>query len=379
MKFAFNAEQEALRKAARSFLQVHSSPQQVRKAMASEAGYDPEVWRRIGSELGWPSIIIPAEYGGSGLTYVELVALMEEMGRVLLCAPFFSSVCLAGNALLIGGSKAQKQEHLPGIAAGKTIATLAYTEANGRWDASGIAAVARRDGGDFILNGTKTFVLDGHTAGLLLVAARREGSRGDAGVSVFLVPSDTAGLERRRLPTMDQTRKQAEITLQGVRVPPSALLGEEGTGWCIVRETVARAAVTLSAEQVGGAQHCLDTSVEYATQRVQFGRPIGSFQAIKHKCADMFLQVESARSASYYAGWAAATDDPELPVLASLAKAYCSDAYFHCAAESVQIHGGIGFTWEHDIHLYFKRAKSSETLLGDATYHRELVARGIGL
>jgi alkylation response protein AidB-like acyl-CoA dehydrogenase len=379
MRFAFNEEQEALRAAARGFLSDYSSPARVRAAMETEAGYDPEVWGRIGAELGWPSIIIPEAYGGSGLTYVELIALMEEMGGALLCAPFFSTVCLAVNALLIGGSEEQKHAHLPGIAAGETIATLAHTEANGRWDASGIEAVARRDGGDFVLAGTKTFVLDGHTADLLVVAARRAGSRGEDGISLFVVPAKTAGIERRLLPTMDQTRKQAEVELHDVRVPGSALMGGEGEGWRVLSETLDRAAVALSAEQVGGAQRCLDMSVEYAKQRVQFGRPIGSFQAIKHKCADMLLRVESARSASYYAGWAASVGDPELPALASLAKAYCSDAYFHCAAESIQIHGGVGFTWEYDVHLYFKRAKSSETLLGDAAYHRELVARRIGL
>jgi alkylation response protein AidB-like acyl-CoA dehydrogenase len=379
MRFAFNEEQEGLRSAARSFLTDHSSPAQVRKIMESETGYDPEVWRRIGGELGWTSVIIPEAYGGVGLGYVELIALMEEMGSALLCAPFFSTVCLAANALLIGGTEEQKQEHLPGIAAGETIATLALTEATGRWDASGIALAASRDGSDFVLNGTKTFVVDGHTADLLIVAARRQGSRGQEGISLFVVPASAAGIERRVLPTMDQTRKQAEVKFSNVRVPASALMGNEGDGWSILSPILDRAAIALSAEQVGGAQRCLDLSVQYAKERIQFSRPIGSFQAIKHKCADMMLKVESARSASYYAGWAASVDDPELPVLASLAKAYCSDAYFHCAAESVQIHGGVGFTWEYDVHMYFKRAKSSEILLGDATYHRELVAQRIGI
>ena len=379
MKFAFNEEQEELRRSARSFLEDHSSPAHVRKAMETEAGFDADVWRRVATELGWTSIIVPEAYGGIGLTYVELVALMEEMGSALLCAPFFSTVCLAGNALIAGGTEEQKQEHLPGIAAGETIATLAHTEPNGRWAAAGIAAEASRDGDGYVLNGTKTFVIDGHTAQLLVIAARRPKSSGKDGVSLFVVPASTPGIERRLLPTMDQTRRQAEITLSGVRVPVSALMGNEGEGWPVLSRTLDLAAIALSAEQAGGAQRCLDMSVQYAKERVQFGRPIGSFQALKHKCADMLLQVESARSASYYAGWAASVDDPELPVLASLAKAYCSDAYFYCAAESVQIHGGVGFSWEYDVHLYFKRAKSSETLLGDAAYHRELVAQRIGL
>ncbi len=379
MDFTFNEEQEELRSIATSFLEDNSTPEQVRQAMESELGYDPQLWKQIGAELGWTSVIIPEEYGGLGLSYVELIALMEVMGSALLCAPFFSSVCLGGNALLVGGTEEQKQQHLPGIAEGDTRATLATTEANGRWDAAGIAATARKDGGDYVLDGKKTFVLDGHCADLLVVAARREGTSGEEGISLFVVPADSPGVERRALPTMDQGRRQAEIALSGVRVPAGALMGDEGQGWAPLEKTLDLAAVALSAEQVGGAQKCLDMAVEYAKERVQFGRPIGSFQAIKHKCANMMVEVESARSASYYAGCVAAEDGDELPVVASLAKAYCSDAYFRCAADSLQIHGGVGFTWEYEVHLHLKRAKSTETLLGDATYHRELVAQRIGL
>ena len=379
MHFAFTEEQEELRSQAHGFLGEFSSPEQVRKAMESERGYDPELWGRISAELGWTSVVIPEEYGGLGLSYVELVALMEEMGGALLCAPFLSSVCLAGSALIIGGTEAQKKEHLPGIAEGTTVGTLAYMEPNGRPDATGIEAVARKDGSDFILSGAKSFVLDGHSAGLLLVAARRPESSGEEGISLFVVPSDSLGLERRLLPTMDQTRKQAELTLSDARLPASALMGEEGEGWRTLSGALDLAAVALAAEQVGGAQRCLDMSVEYAKERVQFGRPIGSFQAIKHKCADMMVEVESARSASYYAGWAAAEDAEDLPVAAALAKAFCSDTYFRCAAQSVQIHGGVGFTWEYDVHLYFKRAKSAEILFGSPVYHRERVAQRMGL
>lgn len=379
MKFAFTEEQEALRSAARSFLADHSSGAQVRATMATDAGYDPALWRRLGAELGWTALLIPEAYDGLGLGYVELIALMEEMGAALLCAPFFSTVCLATNALLLGASEEQKRQYLPGIAAGEVTATLAFTEPNGRWDASGIEMAADPQGDSFILNGRKSFVVDGHTADLLIVAARRAGSHGSEGIHLFIVAANTPGIERQALPTMDQTRRQAQLTFRNVRVSAAARLGGEGEGWPILRKTLDLAAITLAAEQLGGAQRCLDMSVEYAKQRIQFGRPIGSFQAIKHKCADMLLRVESARSATYYAGWAASVDDPELPALASLAKAYCSDTYFQCAAEAIQIHGGVGFSWEYDVHLYFKRAKSSETLLGDATYHRELVAQRIGL
>jgi alkylation response protein AidB-like acyl-CoA dehydrogenase len=379
MDFTFNEEQEELRSTAYDFLAENSGSEQIRRAMESELGYEPQLWKQIGADLGWPSVIIPDEYGGLGLSYVELVALMEVMGGALLCAPFFSSVCLGGNALLVAGTEAQKKEHLPGIAEGETRATLAFTEASGQWGASGIETVARKRGSDFVLSGKKSFVLDGHCADLLVVAARREGTTGEAGISLFVVPTTARGIERRALPTMDQTRRLSEIELRDVVLPSSALMGEEGEGWGALSKTLDLAAVALSAEQVGGAQKCLDMSVEYAKERIQFGRPIGSFQAIKHMCADMMVQVESARSAAYYAGCVAVEDSDELPVVASLAKACCSDAYFHCASESIQIHGGVGFTWEYDVHLYFKRAKSTESFLGDAAYHRELVAQRIGL
>jgi alkylation response protein AidB-like acyl-CoA dehydrogenase len=282
-------------------------------------------------------------------------------------------VCLAANAILNAGADDQKAALLPGIAAGETIATLAFTEPSGKWDANGITMEAAADG---TLSGTKMFVLDGHTANLIVVAARAAGTGGTEGISFYTVEGDAAGLTRTALPTMDQTRKQAKLEFSNV---PAQLLGEEGAGWAALSKTLDQAAVCLAAEQVGGAQKCLDMSVDYAKNRIQFGRPIGSFQAIKHKCADMLLEVESSKSAAYYAGWAAAEDNDELPVVASLAKSYCSEAYFHAAAENIQIHGGIGFTWEHDAHLYFKRAKSSEILFGDPTYHRELLAQRIGI
>jgi len=230
---------------------------------------------------------------------------------------------------------------------------------------------AMKKGDGWVLNGTKSFVLDGATASLILVAART-----GKGVSLFGVEGDASGLTRTALSTMDQTRKQAKLEFNGT---PARLIGTEGDGWKTLSTVLDLAAVALAAEQVGGAQKVLDMSVEYAKVRIQFGRPIGSFQAIKHKCADMLLEVESAKSAAYYGMWCASEMNDELPSVASLAKAYCSEAYFHSAAENIQIHGGIGFTWEHPAHLYFKRAKSSELLFGDPTYHRELLAQRIGI
>jgi alkylation response protein AidB-like acyl-CoA dehydrogenase len=367
VNFAFSEEQEELRRSVRRFLDDKSPSTEVRRLMETDEGYDPAVWSQMAEQLGLQGLAVPEEYGGSGFSYVELVVVLEEMGRSLLCAPYFSTVALAANALLTSGDDSAKKELLPGIASGETIATLAITEDNGRWDLDGIGLEAKNG----TLTGHKMFVIDGATANLIVVAARS-----DKGVSLYAVEGDAAGLTRTGLATMDQTRKQARLEFANT---PARLIGEEGGAAAGLTKTLDLAAVALAAEQVGGAQKCLEMAVEYAKVRVQFGRPIGSFQAIKHKCADMLLEVESAKSAAYYAGWAAAEDNDELPVVASLSKAYCSDAYFHAAAENIQIHGGIGFTWEHDAHLYFKRAKSSELLLGDPTYHRELLAQRIGI
>jgi alkylation response protein AidB-like acyl-CoA dehydrogenase len=379
MRFAFTEEQEALRETARAFLAEHSSSEQVRSAMQTEAGFAPELWKQISAELGWPAVSIPEECGGLGLGAVELTALLETMGEALFCAPFFSTVCLGANALRVAGSGEQQRERLPAIAEGRSLATLAAFEPDKSWTVAGIEATARRQGGDYLLSGRKRHVLDGHGADLLVVAARAEGSRGDEGLSLFAVGADAKGVEKRALPTLDQTRRLAEIELQGVRVPASARLGEEGSGAPALERIRDLAAIALAAEQVGGAQRCLDLAVAHAKSRVQFNRPIGSFQAIQHKCADMMLKVESARSAAYYAACVAAEDSPELPRVASLAKAYCSDAYFQCAADSLQVHGGVGFTWEYDVHLHLKRAKWAESFLGDPAWHRERVANLIGI
>ncbi len=379
MRFAFTEEQDALRATARAFLAEHSSSEQVRRSMQSELGFAPELWKTISTQLGWPAVNVPEEYGGLGLGAVELTALLELMGEVLLCAPFFSSVCLGVNALRTAGSDAQQRELLPAIAEGRRLATLAAFEPDKSWGAAGIETVARRQGGDYLLSGRKRFVLDGGCADLLVVAARREGSRAADGISLFAVASEARGIERRALPTLDQTRRLAEIELHEVCVPASARLGEEGSGAAALERISDLAAIGLAAEQVGGAQRCLDLAVAHAKSRVQFGRPIGSFQAIQHKCADMMLKVESARSAAYYAACVAAEDGPDLARVASLAKAYCSDAYFQCAADSLQVHGGVGFTWEYDVQLHLKRAKWSENFLGDPSWHRERVARWIGL
>jgi len=377
MDFGFNEEQEMLRKSARDFLTDECPMTYVRQMMEDDRGFGDAQWRKM-AELGWTGLILPEEHGGAGLTFVDLVVVLEEMGRAVLPGPYFSTL-VAAVALLEGGSAAQKAAWLPKIAVGEVKATLAQLEPNARWDAAGITAEARKDGGGFRLSGTKLFVPDAHTADLLVVAARAPGSKDAEGVGLFLVDAKASGVKTTLLKTLDQTRKLCEVVLADVRVPADAVLGGAGGGWKLLDRIVDRGKVALCAEMCGGAQKVLEMSVEYAKVREQFGRPIGSFQAIQHKCANMLVEVESSKSATYYAAWAVANDVPEAPLAAAMAKAYTSDAYRHTSGEGIQIHGGIGFTWEHDMHIYFKRAKSSEVTFGDATWNREIVAQLIGL
>ena len=369
--FAFSAEQDELRKSVRKFLEDKSPETEVRRLMESVDGYDPAVWTQLCEQLGLAGLAIPEKYGGSGFGYVELIVVFEEMGRALLCAPYFSTVALAANLLMAVDDESAKVDYLPSLASGDKIGTVALAETTGRWDEAGVTTTATQSASGWLLNGEKSFVTDGHVADVVFVAART-----NAGVSIFAVDKGATGFVASALATLDQTRKQAKLTFAQT---PARLIGEEGLGWPALSRMLDLAAVALAAEQVGGAQQILDVTVQYAKDREQFGQPIGSFQVIKHKCADMLLEVESARSAAYYAGWVAADDDDDLPIAASLAKSYCSEAYFHAAAESIQIHGGIGFTWEHPVHLYFKRAKSSELLFGDGSYHRELLAQRVGI
>jgi len=390
----FSEEQEELRGMVRRFCESRSPSPEVRRLMATDDGYSPEVWELMASQLGLQGLAIPERFGGAGFSRVEQAIVLEEMGRVLLCAPYLASV-IAVNALLESGDEDACAAFLPSIASGARIVTLALAEDSGRWEEDAVTLNAERsdqggrpaggrvdpgrgpggilppnDGG-WVLDGHKSFVLDGGIANLVLVAGRTW-----SGISLFAVEGEAEGLSRTSLPTLDQTRKLARLEFSRT---PARLVGTEGEAWPGLARALDLAAIALAAEQVGGAQRCLDMSVEYAKVRYQFGRPIGSFQAIKHRCADMLLQVESARSAAQYAAWAASEGSPEVPVVASLAKAICSEAYFYAAAENIQVHGGIGFTWEHDAHLYFKRAKSSQLFLGDAAHHREHLAQRIGV
>ena len=376
MDFAFSEDQEMLRKSARDFLAKESSEARVRQLMETESAYDPGLWKKI-AELGWTSLGIPEAYGGFG-GFLDLVVVLEEAGRHLLPGPFFSTMGLAVPVLIEAGTESQKKEALTAIAAGEARATVALTEPSGRWDAEGIALQAQKSGSGWRLDGVKLFVPDAEVADYTAVAARTRGA-GDEGVTLFLVKGRPEGMTVKPLKTMDQTRQWYEVRFAGVTLAEDTVMGAPDRGWPPLKRAMEWSTAAICAEMVGGAQQVLDSSVEYAKTRQQFGKPIGIYQAVSHKLADMLLEIESARSATYYAAWAVDADASDRPLAASIAKAYTSDAYRRAAGNGIQVHGGIGFTWEHPMHLYFKRAKASEVTLGDATYHRELVAQALDL
>ena len=378
MDIGFSEEQELLRDTARKFLDSECPTQFVRRMMDTDAAVTDEFWQQL-AENGWLGIAYSEAEGGSGLGLVDLVVLMEEIGRAVMPGPYPATVLLGGAAIAMAGSPEQRREWLPRIAAGTIKATLALTEPNARWDAAGITATAREARGGFTLTGAKMFVPDAQFADVLVVAARsRDGSTMEDGVSLFLVPKDMAGLAIRRLPSVDETRKLCEVTLDNVAVPGSALLGELHQGWTPLQQVVDRAAVALSAEMCGAAQRVLNMTVDYAKLRVAFGKPIGIYQGVKHKCADMLVEIENAKSLTYYAAWAVDEGEADAPLAVSMAKAAASDAGRKVCAAGIQLHGGIGMTWEHDLQLYLKRAKADEVMFGDATWHRERIARLMG-
>ncbi len=384
MDFAFSDEQEMIREAAAAFLSETSTSDAIRRAMLSEPGYDRDLWRRIATELCWPAVHIDEHCGGMGLGYVELVALQEQMGRYLLCSPFFSTVCMAVNALLLAGNRQQQAQYLNGVVQGQTM-TLAFggtaaARRGGQWGPEIVELIAQPDGDGYRLTGTQHYVVDGASAETLIVAARLPNTAGEKGISIFLVPANTAGLTRETLATMDQTRRQARVHYDNVQVAAENLLGTAGEGWSALRTTLDLAAIALAAEQVGGAQQMLGMTVAYTLEREQFNRPIASFQAVKHRAADMMTRLEVARSGVYYAACiaqealAAGPLAGELSEAASIAKSTASEAFLLNSADALQLHGGVGFTWEYDVHLYFKRAKAGEHLLGSPVWHRERLA-----
>jgi len=369
LALGFTEEQDQLRDLARSFLAANSTEDSVRALMESEDGFDEKIWGRMADELGLLGLVIPESFGGAGLSAIELGIVLEEMGRVLYCGPFLSTAVMAATALLESGDASAQAEQLPAIASGRTRMTLAIDEpGQPGFDPVRVAVRARSKKGVTVLDGVKDCVVDGTLADSILVVAR-----GERDLGLFLVDGDAAGLERVPVPALDPTRRLARIRFS--RTPARRIDADQAA----IERTHDRIVAALASEQVGGAQRCLDMAVGYAQERIQFGRPIGSFQAIKHKCADLLIRVEAAKSAARYAAACAATAPAELAVAASMAKSYSSEAYVHAAEENLQIHGGVGFTWEHPCHLYLKRARSSALLFGDPLHHRERLAELVGI
>lgn len=379
MDFGFSEDQELLRDSARKFLDAECPTTFVRKMMEDDSAHATELWKKA-AELGWMGILIPEEHGGIGGSFLDLVVVMEEMGRSLMPGPFLATVLLGGTTVLAGGSDDQKDAVLPQVAAGELVMTLAQAEKSGRYDAGGIGMPATARGSDFVLSGEKLFVPDAHVADQMVVAART-GSHAapEDGITLFLVDAKSPGVEITQLKTVDMTRRQCHVAFQDVAVAGSQVLGEVGQGWPILKRVLDQAIAGLCTEMVGTGQQALDMAVEYAKERVQFGKPIGSFQAVKHKCVDMMVQVENARSLTYYAAWTVDENVDEASQAVPMAKAYCSDMCKTVTSEAIQVHGGIGFTWEHDMHLFYRRGLASEAAFGSAPTHREVVAQTLDL
>lgn len=369
--FAPTEEQELIRSTARSYLEDRVGIDAVREVMMSESGFDEAIWKEM-AEMGWTGLVVSEKHGGAGLGAVELSVLLEEMGRRVTPGPFFASAVVATTTIQEMATPEQQAELLPSMAGGETIATLAVFEAPRDWGADRPTTSAERDGDGWVLSGSKRAVLSGSQADVLLVVAAA-----DDDVGVFVVPADAEGVGVEAEPVLDSTRRQASVSFDSVSIGAGALLGSGDTRQSL-RRVLALASLHLASEQVGGAQRCLEMAVDYAKTRHQFGRPIGSYQSIKHRCANMLMKVEHAKSAAYHAS--RVTDDPvELAIAAPMAASVASEAYLWAAGENIQVHGGIGFTWEHDAHIYLKRAKASSLLLGDPRHHRDLLGRAIGI
>ena len=365
-------EHSELRATLRRFFETRSSEAAVRKAIDSESGYDTELWRQMADQMGLQGLGLPENYGGSGFGVHETTIVFEELGRTLVPSPFFPTIALAAELLMAVGDEEAGGRYLPEIAAGNLLATVALAEPDGSWDCRGNSdLVATELDGQWRLTGEKVTVLHADVAGLILAVAVEDGS-----ASVYAVDPAADGVNIVALSALDLTRRQSKVRFESA---PATLVGRHGESADAVGAMLDRAAVALAAEQAGAAGHLMELSVDYAKVRHQFGKAIGSFQAIKHKLADMAFDVERMDSIVRHAATAAATGSPELPVIAATAKVFCSEAFFRIAAETIQVHGGIGFTWEHQAHLYFRRAKSSEYLLGSPVAHREALLERLGV
>ena len=371
MNFSFSDDQILLRNSVRAALDEQCKPEHVRAMFDDPKGYSAELWGEM-AKLGWLGLPFPEEQGGAGLGFVELALVMEETGRVAYPGPFFATVVLGGLGIMLGGAPAQRDKWLSAIAAGKARATAALLEEHLDWDPASVTATAAKSGSGWMLSGLKRFVPWAHVADVVLVPARSP-----EGLSLFLVDPKASGVTLKPMVGIDLVSRWSEMRLDKVAVDADALLGQAGTAGPLLESLLRRAAVMSSAEMLGAARRCLDMSVEYAKVREQFGQPIGSFQAIRHRCAEMLLEVENAHAAVYYAAWALTAGAEDAAIASSICKAYVSEAARKVCGDAIQVHGGIGFTWEYDLHLYMKRAKALEPLFGDAEYHRELIVRQV--
>ena len=378
MEFAFTAEQNLVRESARTFCDAHGSSAAVRAAVETPLGYDPAVWDQMAAELGWTGIAIPERFGGAGLGPIELGILQHEQGRRLLPSPFFSTVCLAAPIIMALGTEAQQADLLGRIASGNARVAVALTGLRGTPGCAGVTTELRRCGNQYRLQGESGFVIYGHAYDVLLVVARAPGTSGAQGVSVVAIERDRPGAKVEKQTLLDLTRPMAKMTFD-VDVGVESVLGEVEAAGRGLEDAVQFARIGLACEAVGGAEWTLEMTTAYVRQRVQFGRPIGSFQAVKHRLADMMVLLEAAKSGAWYAACVAGEHPEELAEAAAIAKSACADAFYRCAANAIQLHGGIGFTWEHDAHLYFRRARATSTLLGSPAWQREQLARLMGL
>jgi alkylation response protein AidB-like acyl-CoA dehydrogenase len=374
LDFGFSEEQEMLRDAAKRFLTDNCSTKFVRQMMADATAHDAGFWSKLVGQ-GWPGLLIPEQYGGTNGTFLDLTVIAEEMGKAIIPGPFFAAAALGAPVFIEGASDALKKEFLPKMAEGKFIATVAIAEGAGRFDAGGVEIKASKKGSGYTLTGEKFFVPDAHVADAIVVAARTGSGNGEDGITLLCVPAKEKGVTVTQLKTVDMTRRMCHVKFDNVQA--DVVIGKENGGWATMRRVLDVATAALSVEMVGTAQKALDIAVDYAKTRVQFGKPIGSFQAVKHKCVDMMVAVENARSLTYYACWTVDERVPEASTAVPMAKAYASDMAKNVTSEAIQVHGGIGFTWEHDMHLYHRRALAGEANLGNAPIHREVVAKSL--
>jgi len=372
MNFELNDTQRDIKDAAREFFSKELPSAVVRRLSDTDTAFDRDLWRKC-AEQGYTGMIFPEQYGGVGLGFVELAAMLEEMGRALLPGPFISTVLFAGSVLDACASDAQKKTFLAPICHGDMRATVAVLEPTASWDRAAIRMAATANSGGVELTGEKWFVMDADIADFLIVAARATSGE----LVLAIVPSDASGVSKTVTPGMDLTRRQHRVSFDGVRVPADCVLARGAAADAALARAIDITAVGVSAEMVGGMQFVLDHTVSYVKTRSQFGRPIGAYQAVQHRCVDMFALVEGARSATYYAAYALGHDDPQAALAVSVAKAYASDAFRDVGNMAIQAQGGMGFTWENDTHLYYRRAKGSELMCGDATFHRDRIGRAL--